>query len=247
VSQLVDEAGLTSTDVLVLAHAAATSRACSGGGSALRTTDSRLVKLAMSVHRVQLESASAAERLDGLRQCQRLVRELADDDQVEAQYLTSRGMNARTFRDSCLRIAMACSPPFDVKPSTFKAELVANLGAHPILGCSTSQLRTPNGDAWPVDPRSGSDALAHSTIHGFKGLQSPAVVLVLPQERNSSDDGIAQWQAGRSGEERRVLYVGASRAERLLILATHRSRLGEVTQKLTSDGVPFRLSPESDA
>ena len=89
--------------------------------------------------------------------------------------------------------------------------------------------------------QSHATSLRHSTIHGFKGLQHRAVALILPSAAQGAldDDGINQWISGVPGESRRVLYVGASRAQELLILATHESRLDEVVDRMSADAVPF--------
>jgi superfamily I DNA/RNA helicase len=66
------------------------------------------------------------------------------------------------------------------------------------------------------------------------------VALVIPESR-AEGDGVQQWCGGLSGEERRVLYVGASRAERLLIVAAHESTFDAVKARLEADGVPTEV------
>jgi DNA helicase-2/ATP-dependent DNA helicase PcrA len=237
VGELLLETEIPPSNLVVLAHATSATRACAGAGSTLKSTDSVLVRFALAVHRVQQDPAAPAQRADGLRQIQRLIRELEGADQDEASFLESRGLTDRSFRDLCLRATVSLSPPFDAKPSQFKLELLTFFGNYPELGCRTSGLRKPNGDEWPVMPHAASDALPHSTIHGFKGLQARAVVLVLPKSQGQADDGVAQWIAGHSGENRRVLYVGASRAEQLLVLAVHESYADAVIEKLASENV----------
>lgn len=48
-----------------------------------------------------------------------------------------------------------------------------------------------------------------------------------------------QWVSNREGESRRVLYVGASRAQQLLILVVHQSRATDVRTALDRDGVRY--------
>jgi hypothetical protein len=66
------------------------------------------------------------------------------------------------------------------------------------------------------------------------------VALAIPakRERATTLDGVGLWLASRDGESRRVLYVGASRAERLAILLTDESQYGDVIACLERDGVP---------
>lgn len=239
VMTILEASGIPESDAIVLAHAAATSRGCAGAGAAMRSTDSRLVLFAISVHRLQAAGGSPTVRRDALRDIERIVCELSGAEGTIDEYLDARGLTERWFRDCCLRIATALDSPFAVAPSHFKATLSELFATHEALGAKVSMLRTPNGDEWPVRPGQADHALRHTTIHGYKGLQHRAVVLVLPKaQAGSQGDGIVQWVGDQPGESRRVLYVGASRAEELLILATHESRKDEVVDKLTLDGVP---------
>ena len=52
-------------------------------------------------------------------------------------------------------------------------------------------------------------------------------------------DGVGLWNSQEPGENRRVLYVAASRAERLLILVTESFQTQRVVSCLKRDGVPF--------
>jgi ATP-dependent exoDNAse (exonuclease V) beta subunit len=52
------------------------------------------------------------------------------------------------------------------------------------------------------------------------------------------------WALDREGEARSVLYVGASRAQQLLILAIHHSRSGNVLTALDRDAVHYTQVPD---
>lgn len=239
VCEVLQDRDMPDNDVIVLAYAAATSRSCAGAGGSMRSTDSRLVALAVAVHRFQAVSSSPSTRRESLREVQRVMCELGGDEETEVEYLEARGLTERSFADHCLRIIAALNSPFAAPPSRFKAELSELLRSHEALGSKPSTLRTPNGDTWPTSPGKEVEALLHSTIHGFKGLQHRAVALVFPKApTGGQDDGIRQWVSDLPGEARRVLYVGASRAKELLILATHESRMDDVVERLTADRVP---------
>ncbi|MCB9820308.1 ATP-dependent helicase [Candidatus Nomurabacteria bacterium] len=241
VASILQDRGIPESDAIVLAHALATSRGCAGAGGATRSTDSRLVSLALAVHRFHAASSPPASRRDAARQFEKLIYELGAGEQSISDYLADRGITERSFQYRCLRILTGLNAPFDQAPSLFRAALIGLLGSHQVLGVKVSMLRTPNGDKWPQRPSQDATALAHATIHGFKGLQHRAVVLILPQTQgeSSADDGVEQWLSGRMGESRRVLYVGASRAEELLILATHESSKDRVLERLAKDGVEY--------
>ena len=99
------------------------------------------------------------------------------------------------------------------------------------------------------DEDEGRDAVTLMTLHAAKGLEYPCVFIcgveeeLLPHQ-NSLEDGIA--------EERRLLYVGITRAQRELSLswARKRRRRGEVVERLPSrflDELPAELLTWDDA
>lgn len=246
VAAILEGLGISNEESLVLAHASSVSRSCAGADRSFHSTNSRLVLLALATHRFQHQSSSPAIRRDALRDLERIICELSGTDKMIADYLETQGITERWFRDCCLRIASALDSPFETAPSQFKARVSELLDAHGSLGAKVSKLRTPNRDQWPISPNESSDALRHSTIHGFKGLQQRAVALVLPRaQASATDDGIDRWIADQPSEARRVLYVGASRAQEVLILATHESRKAAVLAKLESHGVMHVLHGEA--
>jgi superfamily I DNA/RNA helicase len=107
-----------------------------------------------------------------------------------------------------------------------------------------NQLATPPEARWNellIDHRS---AVPWGTIHSVKGREFEAVVLVIPQQLGT-DEGqrscLDLWSDGVDGESRRVLYVGATRARRLLTLAVHESHASRVAGLLRLAEVPVTL------
>lgn len=89
------------------------------------------------------------------------------------------------------------------------------------------------------------NVIPFSTVHGVKGLEFPAVTLVLPA-RPRTDEGLSRtavddWEYDAATEARRVLYVGVSRAQRLCILAVPDASTERVAKLLARDAVPYRL------
>jgi superfamily I DNA/RNA helicase len=79
-------------------------------------------------------------------------------------------------------------------------------------------------------------------VHSVKGREFPGVVVVLPRKLLEDDHGhtvLDHWEQNKPSELRRVLYVGASRAQRLLILAVHATQRDRVITLLKQDGVPY--------
>jgi DNA helicase-2/ATP-dependent DNA helicase PcrA len=95
----------------------------------------------------------------------------------------------------------------------------------------------PNTALWAYwnDAGAGRDQtveVSWSTIHASKGREYDAVLLKVPGAAV-----ITSWLAGDVSEERRVFYVGASRARRLLVLAVSAKRQKEVKGQLEHFGL----------
>ncbi|NRQ34556.1 ATP-binding domain-containing protein [Nonomuraea sp. NN258] len=106
-----------------------------------------------------------------------------------------------------------------------------------------ARLQAPTAEQWTGrglgNPSSG---LQWSTIHGAKGRQAPAVGLVMPKSLFRDTEGLTaldHWEEGTSSEAKRVLYVGVSRAEQLLMLVVHKNHSDRVAGILARDEVPY--------
>ncbi|GAB2604534.1 UvrD-helicase domain-containing protein [Pseudactinotalea suaedae] len=241
-TSVIDAHEIPHSDFIVLAHSADHARIAAGAPGSGPASTSKLVMLAKAHHVIGDPHRSGPERVAAMRSVERTIRELGVSEIVELDhpdYLDACGLSERTFREACLRVAATLPRPFEMKPSEFRASLAALADSQAQLRWTPQPLRSPAGDTWPSPPAAQANAapLSHSTIHGLKGRQSPAVALVIPESR-AGGDGVQQWCEGLGGEERRVLYVGASRAERLLIVAAHETVFDAVKKQLESDGVP---------
>jgi hypothetical protein len=120
------------------------------------------------------------------------------------------------------------------------------------VGAMRARLR--DGGSLSVGPpsRSGSDLLWVGTIHKAKGRQFKAVLVV-----NATEDtfgrGRAVYSEAAVAEDRRLLYVAASRAEEVLCMSftgayspdTQRNRLSSfLTSAITLDAVQLLQFPE---
>lgn len=240
--------GMTREQIVVLAHNSEHARTAAGSSTRGVESTNKLVRLAWAHQVITDATQSSQNRAVAMRLVERTIRELGIESVVQLghdEYLEACGLTERVFRDECLRIAVAVPNPFEGSPSDFRASLAALRCSQLLLGWTAGGLRSPKGNAWPSTHQAGSSAgcFAHSTIHGIKGSQAAAVALVLP-ERRQDDDGTQQWCEGRSGEERRVLYVGASRAETLLIVAAHDSIHDLVRRQLEAGRVPLAAEDE---
>lgn len=233
-------------EVVVLAHAADHARVAAGAPGTGSHSENKLVALARAHHVLSDVGRTAQERVAAVRCIERTIREqgLAEVTNLDQpQYLEACNISEQVFREACLRIVASVPRPFDMKPSEFRAAIAAMTDSQARLRWTPTGFKSPKGDEWPSTPdrQPSGGSLSHSTIHGFKGRQTPAVALVIPEARAVAD-GTRQWCDGQVGEERRVLYVGASRAERLLIIAAHESVYDMICARLRSDDVPVVAS-----
>ena len=150
-----------------------------------------------------LKRSGLLSRLEGAR---------TDEDAERAENLAELVAAAREF-DEAIAGEPPSTDPEDVRPPPL-ARFLENIA---LLG--EADADTPEG------------RVALMTLHAAKGLEFEAVFLAgvedgtLPYERPWSDDGPAERDAA-ADEERRLCYVGMTRAKRRLTLSLARRRIG---------------------
>lgn len=79
-------------------------------------------------------------------------------------------------------------------------------------------------------------------VHGVKGGEFDAVIMALPaRARPGLSYVLDDWEAGTNSEQRRVLYVGVSRARRVLVLVVPKGRRVQLEQLLGAAGVAVEV------
>ncbi len=245
IDRIVVHEGLSPSDVVCLAHAGHVARACAGAMVDLRATTNRLVQLAQASLTVADESENAGrQRVDALRIVQYILRDISYDQAAreapDAVFYEAIGLTERQVRDGSLRVALRGAANI-TSPSSFKESIkhsISRMGWDSWV--DTGKLRIPSGNKWPPNFRP-VQRFKWATVHGYKGLQAPAVALAIskPPKSSTEPSGVELWRDGADGEPRRTLYVGASRAERLLILLTDADYHQIVQDIFVRDGVPF--------
>lgn len=89
-----------------------------------------------------------------------------------------------------------------------------------------------------------SPALRVSTVHRAKGREFQAVLLVIP-ENTFLESTLSAWDLRSEDESRSVLYVGATRAKRLLAFAVPSAYSATVACLLRRDGAAVLMHDES--
>lgn len=102
------------------------------------------------------------------------------------------------------------------------------------------KFKKPKDDLWKYwnSTNTGRDQImdiSWSTIHSSKGKEYDAVLLKVPDA-----DVINNWLSNQDSQERRVFYVGTSRARTLLALAIAPNRLKSFEDTLTKKGIEYR-------
>lgn len=239
-------------DAIVLAHAAADARRVSGrrAASKLDNATGLGVRLARSCCELR-ESPDTRVRAAAIRETEQVLLDLLA--WPRALMVGSKDVRlAYIDRDrSWLRevaAVFASSLPLDGTPAAFASQArslaAGQLGGLPVLPRDLSAcLKAPPEDRWKAalmvaekDP-----SLRYDTVHGSKGKEYPAVLVVLVSKTDNNDNTVlGDWERGVNSEARRVLYVGASRAERLLALGAG-AESARVAAQLVRDGVPHTV------
>jgi DNA helicase II / ATP-dependent DNA helicase PcrA len=248
ITAILVEHDTAATDVVLLAHASAKARAYAGAGVAPGSGSSnRLVVLATLFHNIQDETTAPRARVEALNDLESVLHQLTPKDLAELDlddFLDHIKLSRRAYRERCLRLATSLKPPFEVKPSEFKSELADSSDFQRVMHWTLSGLKVPNGDKWASKPSVAADAHKHSTIHGYKGLEHNAVAMIITERVagvSADEDGLSQWTSDIAGEARNVLYVGASRAQQLLIIGAHQTVFDEVQANLDRDHVTYTV------
>lgn len=140
-------------------------------------------------------------------------------------------------------------PSKDEAKTAIQAAISTLIGGLTMQPASSVNIKFPkprDGDwvKWTTAGLGTKVRVNHGHIHEVKGREFPAVLLHVPHENRNGDSGFSSWLAESDSEARRVLYVGASRAERLLALSIAKSKKDDIISILERDGVPYELKIE---
>lgn len=89
---------------------------------------------------------------------------------------------------------------------------------------------------------SATDKPRWGHVHGVKGDEFDAVILAIPTKSSGPTHVLDDWQNGNNTEQRRVFYVGASRARRLLVLVVPKARKSQLEKILSNAGIGYTVS-----
>ena len=152
------------------------------------------------------------------------------------QHITAHGLRPEDWRPSILlllqslRYNPACDTSADVWLARARVLLAPSLA---IGGSSIAQMLRKHQDLAAVFTAAPVSSLTPRTIHSVKGMQFPAVCVVLTTTTTKGIiDYLTTGQPVEVAEGARKLYVGASRAERLLVIAVPKSQTNRLVKHI---------------
>jgi DNA helicase-2/ATP-dependent DNA helicase PcrA len=248
------EARQSSTqDVVVLAHKGDDARDAAGLKRLGEAGETKVAQIAEASIALRSTSASAREKEQARARIERVLMETRQGVQTNAglaRICERTGVSRTWLRTAAGRLAAALDPQ-SLGRSDYAAAVREFIGGLDWPGPTTCVelgpiLKAPKADKWEAACGQDSPAsLRAGTIHSYKGREAPTVAVVLPKKLRKDASGrtvLDHWEQGHDTEARRVIYVGASRAERLAILVVHQDHLEQLERILVRDKVTYEVS-----
>ncbi|GGO78940.1 UvrD-helicase domain-containing protein [Nonomuraea cavernae] len=248
VADIVSGYGIEPKNVALLAYRENDARQAAGGQTQEEPGTNRVLRIAAAGHVLTDPRSDSRSRLRARQMLEQTFLALAktpsDDDGIDGA-CEKLGITQAWLSDVVVRMALTLSSHTG-DAANYTKRIRAFLAGVAWPTTSPSQLgslRTPTTDQWIGQGlRDKSSGLDWSTVHGAKGRQMPAVGMVIPKKLHRDEDNLTaldHWDYRTSSEAKRVLYVGVSRAERLLMLLVHKNHSARVAQILARDDVPY--------
>jgi superfamily I DNA/RNA helicase len=251
-NELCQHAGIPARARIVLAHARTSARHACGLRPDGEGGTSKVARLARAAGTYHAKASSGRAREAALVVAEQTLLDLMGkfEDQVSIGRLVEQhGIDRRWLRRMALRliadIAPTCTDSDDARRNWIAAlqRAVTDLGL--TFGediTVTSYFRRPSNTEWAqfLQPRADLATIAWATIHEAKGSQHNGVCVVIPNG-DYTEDLVAAWEARADSEAKRVIYVGVTRAEKLVAIAMPASVVDRVSAILRANTVPFEV------
>lgn len=254
--ELVEQSALPPEAGIILAHSRRAAWRAAGYATPLDDGgESRVANLAREVGVFWSSSESNRTREAALRTIEKILLDLMgkiENDELPARALERHGMNARWLRRIALELIMRLprlcdnSDPGRANWVTTLHEEVDHLKLQYAANTSARgyfpRPRRPEWcrHLWQTDALQ----LRCSTIHEAKGREYDAVCVVLPPDRGGAPHTsrlLDAWETRADDEAKRVIYVGVTRARKLVSVAVPTALRDRLTAILNHAGVPIEL------
>ncbi|MBI4702778.1 MAG: ATP-dependent helicase [Deltaproteobacteria bacterium] len=246
--------GIPLANAVVLAHGATHARHAAGLASQEEsTTGGRAGSLVHAAAELKAER-DPRRRLAALDAAERvLLHRLALDSEEQHPEVVAekKGIDLRWLRRAALGLLSRLPEP----PACKEAVSAWVEAAQALLGAT----QAPPGHSWVRPPGSvlprpsrwegckpvTASGLPALTVHRAKGMEFEAVLFVIPPNsaHSPSADLLREWQARTDSEQKRVAYVGLTRAKRLLVIAVPVTLAGHLADILARGGADFEQAP----
>lgn len=161
------------------------------------------------------------------------------------QFLAAEGIEPGVWRPRMLKLVreLRYDPAKYPDSKAWHAQAKALLAAHlPAGGRSIAQRLQSHRDlaeALSAAPTTGPMA---KTIHAVKGMEFPAVCVVMTVRTTRGIlDYLETGAPAGYAEDSRKIYVAASRAQRFLAIATHKTQAGRLASRLAAGSAPVTV------
>jgi superfamily I DNA/RNA helicase len=241
---------------IVLSHTGEDARICAGASNSGRVGNGRTIRLAFNSMILASQQSSSKDKLTAISTIERLLLGLVDGldtaskstDKIVDEFKLSR----RWLRSAALFVALSTSPLANTRES-YTVQLQAKINKLTwqegiVLKSVTSYLRRPTEAQWSTlnIPSTVSEhvSLPFNTVHGVKGQEFEGVILIIPRNLHPDSSGMTvldYWENDADSEAKRVLYVGASRAIKTLLLAIHGNHISRIINILSQTNVTFEV------
>lgn len=254
--RIMKENEISPSDAIVLAHGRRIARRACGLAPASNVGgDSKVTQMARVVGAFWSPSASNRARKAALQTVERIVLDMMgkiDSGESPRRAAERNGIDRRWLRRTALelitRLPKSCDDTDDGRGQWVTA-LHDEIRRHRLTyreGSSERRyFRTPPNAEWNQHLQ-GADIgeVKCATIHEAKGREFHAVCVVIPPDRggnNYTAQLFDAWERRANDEAKRVIYVGITRAEKLVALAVPTEFRGRLTAILEAAGVDFML------
>jgi DNA helicase-2/ATP-dependent DNA helicase PcrA len=241
--QLMQGCGVAAKDGLVLAHARRNALRACGSGCEEESGNSKTAGIARAVGTFWSSSVSTRARESALLGVEKCILDLLaqiDHNEAPGRAAERHGIDVRWLR-SC----GDTNADRTVWISALREE-VARLGLAYRPGVTERQYFQNRADAnWHRLLVTGrGPEMGSSTIHEAKGKEYEAVCVVIPPDQRDprrTEQLFASWINRTDEEAKRVIYVGITRAKRLVVIAVPVAFRDRLTSILESAQVPFSI------
>ena len=167
------------------------------------------------------------------------------DGKTYHQFLSDEGLEPGSWRPRIIQIvrALRYDPALFPTPDAWLAHARTLFAKHiPPNGRTISQRLRNNRNLATSLAMVQKSMPPAKTIHAVKGMEFPAVCVVLTTKTSKGIiDYLVDGSSAEHAEEARKIYVAASRAQRLLAIATPRSQAGRLQRHLDATGAEVRV------